>query len=422
MKRRRVGGYVPWVLAGLAGMLETSGPAQVAGSPAGTEVREGSSSSGSLRGPTERELIYVTVPGTLEGSWDANGTGIVVLDARNNYNFIKRIPTWFVPASRNPEQVAGVTASPVTQMIYVATRGRLGAIDLNTEKMVWENAYDGQCCERPQISPDGSFMYVGSDLQDFWYVVNPKTGELITKVQSPLSPGAHNLNLSLDAKLAFMAPNGKVMGIADTRTHKLTKTIAFPDNIRVFVVSHDASLIYANNNNLLGFVIADVKTGQILHKIEVQGFGWPEKWNVTPRPRIPHGCPSHGIALTQDEKEVWLADGINNYIHIFDNTKMPPKQVDSIKTTAGPYWITIGIDGKLAYVSSGDIIDIKSRRIVGQMKDEYGRVIHSEKFLDMLFTSGKLTRVANQFGNGLGTAAISESPGTMGSRPGAARQ
>src|SRR5881227_2415259 len=90
-----------------------------------------------LRVPSTKELIYVTLPGTLEGSPDANGNGIVVLDARNNYNFVKRIPTWDVPASRNPEQVAGVTASPVTQMIYVAARGRLGAWDLTTEKKVW---------------------------------------------------------------------------------------------------------------------------------------------------------------------------------------------------------------------------------------------------------------------------------------------
>ena len=422
MKRKSNSRYALYVLAGMVGIVQSSGLAQVSGASQPAETREGGAGSGGLRGPAQRELIYVTLPGTLEGSWDANGTGIVVLDARNNYNFIKRIPTWNVPASRNPEQVAGVTASPVTQMIYLATRGRLGAIDLNTEKMVWENAYDGQCCERPQISPDGSFMYVGSDLKDFWYVVNPKTGELITKVQSPLSPGAHNLNLSLDAKFAFMSPNGKVMGVADTSTHKLVKTMAFPDNIRVFVVNHDGSLIYANNNNLLGFVIADVKTSQILHKVEVHGFGWREKWNITPRPRIPHGCPSHGIALTQDEKEVLLADGINNCIHIFDNTKMPPKQIDSIKTTAGPYWITIGIDGKLAYVSSGDIIDIKSRRIIGQMKDEYGRTMHSEKLLDMLFTNGKLTRVANQFGNGLGSGTTTESASATRSKQAPARQ
>ena len=57
-----------------------------------------------------------------------------------------------------PRQIAGVTASPITQMIYVAARGRLAAVDLTTDKKVWESAYDGQCCERPQISPDGSFM------------------------------------------------------------------------------------------------------------------------------------------------------------------------------------------------------------------------------------------------------------------------
>jgi hypothetical protein len=118
--------------------------------------------------------------------------------------------------------------------------------------------------------------------------------------------------------------------------------------------------------------------------------------------RIPHGCPSHGIALTNDEREVCVVDGINNYIHIFDNTKTPPRQIDSIKTSAGPYWITVGLDGKLAYVSSSDIIDMKTRKIVAQMKDEYGRPMYSEKLLDMIFTNGKLTRVANQFGNGLG--------------------
>lgn len=358
------------------------------------------SSESYLHGPPDKELVYVAVPGTLEGSADRNGTGLVVLDARDNYNFVKRIQTWDVPASKNSEQVSGVTASPVTQMIYVATRGRLAAFDLGTEKKVWENTYDGQCCERPQVAPDGTFMYVGSDLKDYWYVVNPRTGELITKVVSPLSPNAHNLNLSADGKLAFMSPNGKVMGIADTTRHTLLKTITFDDNIRPFVLNHDSSLIYANTNNLLGFEIADVATAKIIQRVEVKGFGWPDNWK-SPRPRIPHGCPSHGIALTPDEKEIWIVDGINNYIHIFDNTVMPPRQKDSIKTTAGPYWITVGLDGRLAYISSGDVFDMKTRKIVGNLKDEYGRPLHSEKLLDMLFEGGKLTRVVNQFGNGI---------------------
>ena len=185
-------------------------------------------------------MIYVTLPGTLEGSPDSNGNGIVVLDAKNSYNFVKRIPTWNVPASRNPEQLRR-HCQPCYSDDLCGTRGRLGAWDLTTERKMWENAYDGQCCERPQVSPDGRFMYVGSDLKDFWYVVNPRTGALITKVVSPLSPNAHNMNLSQDGKLAFMSPNGKVMAVADTSTHKLIRTITFTDNIRPFVLNHDSS-------------------------------------------------------------------------------------------------------------------------------------------------------------------------------------
>jgi DNA-binding beta-propeller fold protein YncE len=394
------------VLVGIFCAGQGVAPGEASGAP-GTQAPSGQRTVNReyLHGPAQRELLYVALPGSLERPVDNNGNGIVVLDAKNGYNFVKRIQTWDVPASQNALQVAGVTASPVTQLIYVASRGRLAAIDLTTDKRVWDYAYDGQCCERPQVSPDGKFLYVGSDLKDFWYVLDAKTGALITKIMTPLSAGSHNLNLSQDGKLIFMSPSlHKILSIADASTNSVVKTIEFGDNTRVFVINHDASLVYSNINNLLGFEIADVKAGKVIQHVEVEGFGWREKWNVSPRPRVPHGCPSHGIALTPDEKEIWLADGINNYIHIFDNTVMPPKQVDSIKTTAGPYWITVGLDGKLAYVSSGDIIDMKTRKIVGQMKDEYGRTMYSEKLLHMVFENGKLIRAANQFGNGLSSA------------------
>jgi hypothetical protein len=29
---------------------------------------------------------------------------------------------------------------------------------------------------------------------------------------------------------------------------------------------------------------------------------------------------------TADEKELWVVDGANNFVHIFDATAMPPKQ------------------------------------------------------------------------------------------------
>jgi DNA-binding beta-propeller fold protein YncE len=360
--------------------------------------------------PRARHLIYITEPGSLEQPGWLNGVGIVVLDANDNYRFVKRIPTWEYAASMSPEQVAGVTASPVTNLIYVSARGRLGAIDLGTDKMVWSVTLDGKCCERPQVTPDGTIVVVGSDLQDYWYAVNAKTGELIGKFNAPQSMNAHNLNLSADGKTSFMSPNGPVMTIADVKTRKIIKTIRFPDNIRVFVLNKDSSKVYANNNNFMGYLIADVHTGTVVKTVEVTSVDWRSKWNANPRPHIPHGCPSHGIALTPDETEVWVTDGMFNKIHIFSNTD-DPKEIDTIDTSAGPFWITFGLDGKVAYASSGDVIDVKTHKIVAQLKDEFGHITYSEKLLDITFDNGHAQRVSNQFANGFGDYKTAEDLG-----------
>jgi DNA-binding beta-propeller fold protein YncE len=351
--------------------------------------------------PPFRHLLYVVLPGSLERPGWLNGVGVVVLDVDDGYRFVKRIPTWAYAASMSPEQVSGAAASPVTNLLYIAARGRLGAIDLGTDRMVWSTTLDGRCCERPQVTPDGKIVVVGSDLQNYWYEVNARTGKLIGILHAPASPGTHNLNLSPNGKIAFMSPNNKVMTISDIRTRKVIRTIRFPDNIRVFVLNKDATRIYSNVNNFLGYVVADVKTGRIVQKVEVTSVPWRARWFTSPRPRIPHGTPSHGIAITPDGKEIWLDDGIFDKIHIFSNTGHP-QEIATINLTQPPCWITFGLDAKYAYVSSGDIIDIRTHKILGQMRDEYGHTMYSEKLLDMTFMNGHLQRVSNQFANQFG--------------------
>jgi hypothetical protein len=397
----------------LAGSLtvaaQAPGPAAAppGGAPAVAPARRGPNDS--FR-PRARHLLYITEPGSLEKPGWANGVGIIVLDVNDGYHFVKRIPTWEYAGSMSPEQVSGVAASPVTNLIYVAARGRLAAIDMGTDKMVWSTTLDGKCCERPQVTPDGKIVVVGGDLQDYWYEVDAATGKLIGKLDAPESPNSHNLNLSADGKTAYMSPNNKVMTISDVKSRKIIRTIHFPDNIRVFVLNKDSSKVYANNNNFLGFLIADTISGEVTKRVEVTSVNWHAKWDVTPRPRVPHGCPSHGIALTPDEKEIWVSDGLFNKIHIFSNTD-DPKEIDTIDMGGGPFWMTFGLDAKVAYVSSGDIVDIATHKIVGQMKDEYGRLITSEKLLDMTFDNGHAQRVSNQFANSFGDYVTAEALG-----------
>ena len=46
-------------------------------------------------------------------------------------------------------------------------------------------------------------------------------------------------------------------------------------------------------------------------------------------------------------------------VHVFDATVMPPKQVASIKVRDEPGWVTFSLDGRYAYPSTGEVIDVE---------------------------------------------------------------
>ncbi len=387
-------------------------------------------------GKRDRRLLYIALPGGTSGgqvSPQFTGTGIVVLDLdpagegkgpaeaggpRPSLQFIKRIPTWDVAASTSPEEVAGICASPATNMVYLSTRGHLAAFDLATDKKVWEQTYDGHAAERAEVTPDGKTLIVGSDLQDYWYVVDAQTGNLKGKIEAPMSNKAHNMGLSADGKTVFMAPNGVTMTIGDVPSMKATKTITFSDHVRVFVINHDATRVYANLNNLLGFEIADVKTGKVIKRIEAPAEMWKAKWQDLSQKFYGHSGPVHGIAFTPDESEIWVADNINYQILVYNNTGEWPVLERTFKTTASACWITMGIDGQYAYLSSGDVVDVKTHTIIGQMKDEYGRQMRSEKYLEMTFSNGKLQRTVSQFAEGIPSAVAARlAAGKSGAAP-----
>ena len=339
---------------------------------------------------TEQKYLYVAEPG-IRNYTEMGGVGILVFDINNNHKFVKRIPTWPLSADGKAENVKGVEASEKTAKIYVSTPQRVACFDLITEKKVWEKMYDSGS-DRMSLSPDGKILYVPSFEKEFWYAVDALTGEVIKKLE--LNSGAHNTIYGANGKEVYLAGlKSPLLAVADPKTHEVVRKIGpFSNSIRPFTVNGKHSLVYVNVNELLGFEIGDMKTGKMLHRVEVSGY---QKGPVKR-----HGCPSHGVALTPDETELWLADGHNETVHIFDNTVMPPKQIKSLKMRDQPGWITFSIDGKYAYPSTGEIYETKTKKMVLALKDEEGREVHSEKLLEIDFANGKPIRVGDQFGIG----------------------
>jgi DNA-binding beta-propeller fold protein YncE len=338
----------------------------------------------------ERHYLYVAEPG-IRNYVEYGGIGVLVFDIDNAYKFVKRIPTWPATPGKEPENVKGITASAVTGRLYVSTVNRMAAIDIASGKMLWDQAYPGGC-DRMAISPDGSILYVPSLEGAHWNVVSGESGDVIAKVE-PRS-GSHNTIFSLDGTRVYLAGlRSPYLSIADAKTHTVIKTVGpFSKPIRPFTVNGRGTLVYANLNDLAGFEVGDMETGKVLHRVELQ--------NYKPGPLKRHGCPSHGIALTPDERELWVVDGANNSIHVFDATVMPPKETAFVKLRDFPGWISFSIDGKQAYSSTGEIFDAQTKKRIAVLKDETGQDVQSEKLLEIDFDGEKPIRAGNQFGVG----------------------
>ena len=338
----------------------------------------------------ERRLLYVAVPG-IRNYLEYGGHGILVYDMDAGHKLIKRIPTRGFKQDGTPSNVKGVSVSVATNCIYVSTLEALQCIDLATEKIRWEKTYEGGC-DRMAMSPDGNLIYLPSLEKEHWNVVDAKTGDVLKTIVT--NSGAHNTLYGADGKRVYLAGlRTNTLGVADTRTHTVIRQVGpFSAAIRPFTINADQSLCYVNVNGLLGFEVGDINAGTMLHRVEVQGY--------SRGPVKRHGCPSHGIGLTPDESEVWLCDAFNQRLHIFDNTVMPPKQLESIELRDQPGWVTFSLDGRYAYPSTGEVIDVKTRKIVATLQDEQGNPVQSEKVVEVHLNGKKASKAGDQFGIG----------------------
>src|SRR5919206_3306639 len=161
----------------------TSGPAQAAG------------------GQDVKRLLYVAVPG-LRRYLEHGGHGLLVFDIDNGYRFVKRIPTAgllrketraldgsMTPAG-HPSNVKGIAVSLATNSVYISNLETMHRIDLATEKVVWEQEYEGGA-DRMAISPDGTTIYLPSLEKEHWHVVDAESGAVLHTLRSGNS-GAHN--------------------------------------------------------------------------------------------------------------------------------------------------------------------------------------------------------------------------------------
>ena len=387
---------------------------------------------------TRRYLYAVDLPQNRRG-FRTLRPQIQVFDIDAGHKWVRNIP---LPAGIY--NARGVAASVETGRLYLSfftkfdtgyQPGGLLCMDLHTDKVLWKKLYDPKVVPSPDrfaLTPDGRKIYMPSGEDgdsDVWTVIDAFTGNPVRQIHHVTSP--HNTNVSVDGRYVFLegqenAPQDPklrhTVAVVDTTTDRIVRRVGpFAGVVRPFTINGTSSLVFATVNDMIGFQVGDVATGRVLYTAKPPGLTQPEPRNY---------IHSHGIALTPDEREVWVVDQDRPGVHVWDVSKLPasaPRYVGFVATRKQGMnlegqpdsaakndpnllaWIVSGYDGRYMYPETGEIVEVATHKVVGQLRSKQlnsdGRLVwapytHSRHILEVVFDRGRLAHVTDQFGVG----------------------
>ncbi|HEY5003759.1 MAG TPA: hypothetical protein VII61_11440, partial [Ktedonobacteraceae bacterium] len=227
-----------------------------------------------------------------------------------------------------------------------------------------------------------------------WHLINTSDGTVKGTIFTANGNAAHNTIVGFTGKHVYLGGlNNATFFTADTSTNKISSTITkMAGGVRPFTINGTESLAFTTHTGLLGFQVSDLNASKILYTVPVNGF------------TAPAGSTSaHGITISPDEKELYLIDTPNSYVHVFDISGLPataPKQVADIKLSLPmtgsetPCIYDCGKEGWLLHIGdgryvvvgdSGDIIDTTTRTVAYHLDS----VNNTRKFLEIDWQNGQ---------------------------------
>ncbi len=343
-----------------------------------------------------RQLLYVT---SRDGAGGRGDKGIYVYDIDHGHRLVKFISLPSLGGTR------GATACAANGRFYIShDSNKLLCLDLKTEEVLWEKEYaeDQGGCDRIGVTPDGSKVYS----PDGWWnsspyvkVISGETGELITKIKVAPKGGLHNLIVSLDGKRVYCGSTQyDMLTVIDTQTEEIVQRVGpIIGVIQPLTINGAQTLAYINSHLYrkdgygVGFEIGDIRSGKILHIVNVPGLE-----NESGR------C--HGIGLTPDEKEVWLVDQSRKQMHVFDNTSLPPKFLKTLPVAMKSHgWICFSRDGRYAWPDTGEVFDARTKEVVAHLTEQpggKGGPVASSKFIEIHTKGDQIVWAGRQMGVG----------------------
>ncbi len=388
--------------AGASGNAGTAGAtgAAGAGATAGTGVAGAGVAGAAGTGATHASLnnfdgpvFYITKgDGSLhalqEGTWKEIGTwtGLPITDA-----------------------IRGTDADPDAGVLYFThgaagpnsngindKMGSLGAWDLYQNKMIYD-AKLTHGVDQPSYGEGVVYVPSGEYTNDRnWYYYKAVDGTLIG-----MEPGGSNPHDTIwkNGHRYYGGTEDTYLYVLGLPITKIGPSPSGTPGVRPFTINGPETRAYITWSNYRGFSVADLSTGAIIKSISFGGNPC-------------HIAPSHGITLSQDNKELYIMDSCIGTIHAYTATDDPQSIADVPLThlihggtenncawdCSKDGWLMHSRDGKYVYVAdSGDVIDTSTHTIATYI--EYlSNCRHG--FVEMDWKSGQITATTTHVGLG----------------------
>src|SRR5882672_5997180 len=261
----------------------------------------------------------------------------------------------------------GVGGSPDGTRIYISDEAEstLDAVDAKTLKVMKKVKLSGHP-NNMAVAKDGKRVYVGI-IQEPGGVDVIDTATMTRVKTIPTKGPIHNPYVTPDGKYVVAGSIvGKSVNVIDAATETPAWTLDEDLGVRpmAFATNPDGSTkwIFVQMSGLNGFAVVDFAT----HK-EVKRINNPD---LPPgKATVPEGSdPSHGMAVTFDQKTLVVCSRQNNYLYFYS---LPDLKVlgGAELGGKGAGWVTVTPDGKFAYVANPvtndvSVVDIKSLKEV----------------------------------------------------------
>lgn len=254
----------------------------------------------------------------------------------------------------------GLAVSPNGDRIYasVESNNTLVAVDPATGQIVGRAAV-GNTPNQITVTADGRFVYVPLRRAAAVDIVDTRSMKAIKRV--PLVEDPHNSYTSADGKHVYVTTiDGRKIFVFDPHKHEILFEIEPGGKVRPVALTKDDSLMYVALSELHGFAVVDIKQRKTIKKVEL-----PKLPPNTPRPYL--DTYTHGLALTPDEKQLWVTSTPGGVVYAYSVPDL--KLLGKVEVGKFPNWLAFTPDGKVLFVSNTEsntvtAIDVSGRKVL----------------------------------------------------------